>query len=94
MGLAAQSDEAAAVYSDVTNHPSYDPSVDGRAGLTPRNMLLRPLSAERHLLGMLQLINRKQQPDFTREDVNLVNYVAQQLSEFVRNARLNQDKRR
>ncbi len=88
MGHAARTEEKMLVVSDVASEERYDQTVDGREGLQARNMLIRSLVSEGRLIGVLQLINRKDQPQFSRDDINLVNYVAKQLSKFLHSSRL------
>lgn len=85
-GKAAQLEHAALVIPDLKAESGYDAARDGRPGLAATNMLLRPLTHEGRLLGMLQMINRKTGV-FSTADVHLVNYVAERLSEFLRDAR-------
>lgn len=75
---------------DLASTPGFDPATEGRAGLEPRNELLRPVAREHQLLGMLQLINRKGADTFTAQDVSVINYVAERLAEFLHGARLRQ----
>jgi hypothetical protein len=46
-------------------------------------MLLRPVSHDHQLMGMLQLINRTEPGAFSLEDVSTINYVAERLGEFL-----------
>ena len=91
MGHAARTEEKMLVVSDVASDERYDPAVDGRNGLQARNMLVRSLISEGRLIGVLQLINRVNQTQFSRDDINLVNYVAKQLSYFLHSSRLGLD---
>jgi hypothetical protein len=85
-GKAAVLEHAALVVPDLSMEPAYDAELEGRAGLVATNMLLRPLSCDGQLLGMLQLINRAT-GGFSAADVHLVNYLAERLAEFLRDAR-------
>jgi hypothetical protein len=86
-GLAARAEHTALVIRDVEQEPAYDPDVDGRPGLDTRSVLLRQVVHEGRLMGMLQLINRSNGA-FSAPDVHLVNYTADRLAEFLRDARL------
>jgi len=83
---AAALEHASLVINDMQTEPSYEPHIDGRAGVPARNMLLRAVTHDGRLLGMLQLINRSS-GFFTGADVHLTNYVAERLAEFLREAR-------
>jgi hypothetical protein len=85
-GLFAQAVRAAhqaSVFSDVLVEPAFNPLIDSRPGLSPRNMLLRPVLRELRLLAMLQFINRRGEPTFTTQDINVANYVAERLADFL-----------
>jgi hypothetical protein len=83
---AAKLENAALVIPDLSMEASYDAALEGRAGLIATNMLLRPLTHEGQLLGMLQLINRAT-GGFSASDVHVTNYLAERLAEFLRDAR-------
>jgi hypothetical protein len=72
------------VVKDVAAEPRYDPVSDGRTGLAPRNMAFLPLHKADHLLGMLQLINRRDPRGFSEGDLAVASYVAHQVTEFLR----------
>lgn len=71
----------------------YDPGIDGRVGIDPETMALIAVSHGGRLLGLLQLINRRDQPQFGRADANLLSYVAEKLGEFLYAARMRPDER-
>lgn len=75
------------VVSDVRAHPNYNAASDAREGLEVSDMLLRAVVREGHLLGLLQLVNR-QTGAFSSNDVAVVNYVAEQLAEFLHSVRV------
>ncbi|MBK8168886.1 MAG: hypothetical protein IPK60_00915 [Sandaracinaceae bacterium] len=87
-GAAAASIGIALVVDDVHNDSRFDPGIDGRLGVEPRNMLLYALVHERRLLGMLQLINRSGRDYFGRGDMNVVTYIGKQLTEFLHEKRI------
>jgi hypothetical protein len=84
---AARLEHHASVFKDLMAEPAYDPAIDSRPGLDAINMLLRPIVFEHQLLGMLQLINRREKPSYTAEDAHLVSYVAERLAEYINNQR-------
>jgi GAF domain-containing protein len=83
---AAKLEHAALVIPDLSMDADYDAALEGRQGLIATNMLLRPLTHEGQLLGMLQLINRST-GGFSASDVHLTNYLAERLAEFLQDAR-------
>lgn len=88
LGEAAHGGDHAMAIADVAVEPKFRADVDGRAGLTVRNQLLRPLIHEGHLVGILQLTNRQEHPQFLDGDINLINYAAEQLAAFIYSVRL------
>jgi hypothetical protein len=93
LGYSARQDETTKLFTNLENNPYFDQEIDARIGLTAKSMLLRPLVQDSHLLGMIQLINRKDLPEFTAEDSSLVTYVAKQLTEFIGRSRLRHGKK-
>ena len=87
-GNAARGGDKALVVSDATRHPDFDPAFDVAPGVDARTMLLRPLVQEGQLFGVLQLTNKTDGAPYTAEDVNLINYIAERVADFVRQARL------
>jgi putative methionine-R-sulfoxide reductase with GAF domain len=85
-GRAASMDQGALLIRSVADEPGYDAVSDGRPGLKPHNMLLRPLVHDGRLLGLLQLIDRTTGA-FSAPDQHLVNYAADRLAAFLREAR-------
>ena len=72
---------------DVASDRRFDPGVDGRIGVDAHTMLIHAVSHEARLLGLLQLVNRTGQPQFSRADGNVVTYVAKQLAAFLHTQR-------
>jgi len=87
-GQAARAGDRALAISNVQLHAGFDPALDTAPGLQARNMLLRPLLQEGQLFGVLQLTNRVGIASYTNEDVNLINYIAERVAAFVRQAKL------
>ncbi len=84
----------AIVVEDATAEPQFDPGVDGRVGMEMKSFLIMPVSHQGRLLGMLQLINRQNRPAFTTGDGDVVAYVAEQLGQFLYQARIAPDRPR
>ncbi len=92
LGAAAERVGAAFIAADVTNDPRFDPGIDGRVGLEPRNALYMSLHHQGRLFGVLQLINRRDRDAFGQADAEVVGYVGKQLSEFLYQARIAPDR--
>ena len=78
---------------DFAHDERFDPGVDGRVGIDPQSMALVAVAYQGRLLGLLQLINRRGQAQFSRADANLLAYVAEKLGEFLHAARMRPDER-
>lgn len=87
IGKAVQAPTQVHLFDDVMLEPSFNQTTDSRPGLDARNMLVRALSHDGHLHGVLQLVNRRVEPGFTTQDANLLNYVADRLCEFLQAVR-------
>ncbi len=86
-GQGARAGDRALVFHDAQHEPEFDPGVDCAPGIEARGMLLRSLVQDGQLFGVMQLINRVN-GQFTNEDVNVINYVAERVADFVRQAKL------
>jgi hypothetical protein len=71
------------VLADAPTDPRYEDHIDGVPGLDVRALLYRPLIHRSRLFGLLQLANGVGGEMFTEADCEVVDYVTQQLSEFV-----------
>lgn len=83
IGIALAEADTTTVIGNVGMEPAFDARSDARPELGARNMLLRPLAMHRQPLGLLQLINRSGDADFSQADVNVINYVAERVAEAV-----------
>jgi hypothetical protein len=83
---AARDEHSVLVVPHMSDAPDFDPERDGRDGLVSENLLFRPVAHEGRLLGMLQLINRSS-GFFTPADIQIVNYIADRLAEYLHQAR-------
>ena len=91
LGTAAERVGAAYIVPDVSGDTLFDPGVDGRVGLEPRNALYMSIHHQGRLLGILQLVNRRDRPAYSTADSELVAYIAKQLAEFLFQARIAPD---
>ncbi|MET0287127.1 MAG: GAF domain-containing protein [Polyangiales bacterium] len=86
-GAAKWTLEDAMIIPNVAEDARYQPAVDGRGELEMLNLAYVPLRHGTQLLGMVQLINRGGDRGFTKSDVAVLNYVANQLGEFLASRR-------
>jgi len=76
-------EHAVLVLAHAQKDPRFRTDVDGVPGLDVRALLYRPLVHKGRLFGLLQLANGVGHGMFSEADCEVVDYVTQQLSEFV-----------
>ena len=87
LGAVAASGKAV-LADDAHRDPSFDSSVDRQTGFTTKSILATPIQRRQELLGVLEVINKKDGPCFTAEDSLLLEVVANQAAVAIENARL------
>ncbi len=88
-GYVAQTEKAVLV-GDARQDPRFFPSFDAITGFTTRSILCVPLKVKNRLIGVLELLNKKDGTDFEEEDLDIVSIVANQIGIALENARLYQ----
>ena len=86
-GWVAENREALLVpdcYADKRFNPDYD----RQTGFKTRNMLCVPMIKDDRLIGVIQVINKKDGTQFTQSDLNLFQILATQCGISIENARL------
>ena len=73
---------------DVSKDPRFEASVDRRTGFTTMSVLAVPILRRNELLGVLEVINKKDGPEFTEDDALLLEVVASQAAVAIENCRL------
>jgi hypothetical protein len=94
LSAAMHSHRESFVVSDAGNDARFEASVDGRAGITPRNLAYLPLQKSEVWLGVIQLINRENPRGFSDGDLAVACYVAAQVSDFLQARRQASTRRR
>lgn len=94
MGAAARATAHPLLVEEVSKDERFDPGVDGRVGIEPMTMAVAAVTHQGRLLGVLQLINRKDQAQYSRVDANVLSYVAEKLGEFLYQTRMRPDEHR
>jgi len=92
LGAAALRPDRALLVEDACADERYDPGVDGRIGIAPLTMAVVALTHQGRLLGMLELINRQHQAQYSRADANILQYMAEKLGEFLYSVRMRSDR--
>ncbi|MEM6960739.1 MAG: GAF domain-containing protein, partial [Myxococcota bacterium] len=89
LGEVTRSQESIVRVDDCAKSSVFDPEIDGLADLEIQGLIYGPLVRHGQLLGMLQLLNRtSESKKFTKEDEEIVAYVARQLSRFLLDLRM------
>ena len=73
---------------DTRLDPQFDSSVDQQTGFTTKSILATPMLRREELLGVLEVINKKDGSFFTEEDSLLLEVVANQAAVAIENAKL------
>ncbi|MBT7592610.1 MAG: GAF domain-containing protein [Candidatus Scalindua sp.] len=73
--------------SDASKDPRFYGKVDEISGFQTKSVLCVPLMAKSKLIGVLEVINKKDDVSFTEEDAMLLNFFANQTAVAIENAR-------
>jgi signal transduction histidine kinase len=73
---------------DVTQDSRFDSSVDRKSGFVTRSLLATPIQWRGNLLGVLEVVNKKDGNGFSQSDERLLEIVANQAAIAVENSRL------
>ena len=87
VGRAIQTRRAVIVNDAQRTHDLYD-EIDNETGYTTNNLIAVPLITNDRILGVIEIINRKDGLPFSQEDSNLLEAFAGQAAVAIENARL------
>ncbi|MGQ9687577.1 MAG: GAF domain-containing protein [Desulfobaccales bacterium] len=76
------------IVADARQDPRFLSTFDDLTGFTTRSVLCVPLKVKRRLVGVLELLNKRDGTDFDEEDVEIVSILANQIGIALENARL------
>lgn len=79
------------IVNDVSKEPRFNPEFDRKTGFKTRSILAVPLRAMGKTLGVLEVINKKDNEEFTQEDQQLLYSLANHLAIAVENARITEE---
>jgi putative methionine-R-sulfoxide reductase with GAF domain len=82
VGFCAEEGVGLAV-SDVTKDPRFHAAISEKIGYPTRSILCVPMQMEGRIVGALELINKKKSDVFSERDLNIANFVAHQLAEYL-----------
>jgi len=85
IGNVAQSGQPI-IANDVQHHPAWSPLADQLTGMTTRKIIAVPLISEGEILGVMELLNKKE-GDFVEGDMQLLSLVASSAASAIQNAR-------
>ena len=74
------------IVNDVKNHPAWSPLADQLTGFDTKKLIAVPLIAEGEILGVMELLNKKE-GDFENNDLQLLSLVAASAAGAIQNAR-------
>lgn len=72
---------------DVKQNPHHYPAIDQESGFETRSMISVPLMSKDELLGVIQVINKKEDGHFSQDDVNLLQSLSSGAALALQNAR-------
>jgi GAF domain-containing protein len=84
VGFAAQEGVSVAV-SDVDRDPRFYANISKALGYQTRSILCAPAQIEGRVFGALELINKRTDSSFSADEVNLLNYLAHELADYMVN---------
>ncbi len=89
-GIAGQAamERKAVIENNVEQDPAWDASADKRSGFRTQSVLAVPLELKERVIGVLEVINRRDRLPFREEDANLLTAFAAQAAIAIENARL------
>lgn len=82
VGFCAEEGVGLAV-SDVNRDPRFYAAVSEKIGYPTRSILCVPMQVEGQVVGAMELINRKETDSFSERDLNIVNFIAHHLAEYI-----------
>ncbi len=86
-GTAAKMDKALNI-PDVTKDPHFYKEADSRSGFKTKSILTVPLKRKGKLLGVLEVLNKKNGRSFDKQDLRLIQIIAGQAAVAIENAQL------
>lgn len=90
VGACAEKEETILVH-DVSKDPRWFSGVDKKSGFVTKSILAVPLKVKGKLIGVAEVVNKKDGTSFTKEDVELFEALARQAAVAIENARLYKD---
>jgi len=90
-GWVAEHEEPAVVH-DVHADPRWTPTVDQATGFQTKSIVAVPLKTPERIIGVLEIMNKRNGKKFNEADVRLCEAIASQAAIAVENARLHREK--
>jgi sigma-B regulation protein RsbU (phosphoserine phosphatase) len=76
------------VVNDVASDPRFFRDIDNKSGFVTRNIIAVPLIAGDEKIGVLEVINKADNTDFTDDEHYLLQSIAEEIAFAIRNAKL------
>jgi signal transduction histidine kinase len=74
--------------ADVYNDPRFNRQVDAKTGFVTRSILAVPMQRHGKLIGVVEAVNKRNQPGFSEQDEKVLTVLAAQAALVIENARL------
>jgi sigma-B regulation protein RsbU (phosphoserine phosphatase) len=81
----------AALIDNVYEHPKFCPDYDKKSGYRTRNMICAPLISKGKIVGIAQVINKKNKRKFTGDDLELFTLICSHAAVAIENAKLHEN---
>jgi len=79
------------IVNDAQNDPRLYRQVDNATGMVTRNILCVPIHSKERMWGVLELINKHNQADFTDDDLRLIEVVSNEIGLALENSHLHSE---
>jgi class 3 adenylate cyclase/GAF domain-containing protein len=79
------------IINDVTDDPRFNPDVDKRTGFKTRAIICVPLKLKDELIGVIEVINRRDGKPFNQDDLNLLSIFADHAAISIDKAHLHEN---
>jgi len=76
------------VANEVTNDPLWKREYSDKAGYTPRDILGVPLKTKKGVIGVIEVLNKREDEPFEKRDLNILNALAVRTSTILEKAKL------
>jgi putative nucleotidyltransferase with HDIG domain len=83
----------ALIINDVANDPRFTGKIDQSSGFVSRSIICVPMFVDEQLVGVMEVLNKKSEEGFTKDDQNMLESLAALAAVSINNARTSEDQR-